>query len=200
VPEEPKETAEATAIWTDLMECNRRFVAGEATTRELVSTRRELAKGQHPKVIVLTCSDSRVSPELLFDKNLGELFVIRTAGNVADKVALGSIEYAAEHLKAPVLVILGHEKCGAVTAAASGAEMPTDNLSAIVEKIAPVVKRMDGLVTGDRLISWAVEANVHQVANDMLKYSPIIREAVEGGKLSIITAKYDLDSGQVVRL
>jgi carbonic anhydrase len=197
---EAKDTPEATGIWTDLMEGNGRFVAGEPRVRELVSTRQELVEGQHPKVIVLTCSDSRVSPELLFDKNLGELFVVRTAGNVADMIALGSIEYAAEHLQSPVVLILGHDKCGAVAAAASGAKMPTANLEAIVQKISPIIKKLDGLVTGDRLISWAVEANVHQVARDMLQNSPIVSEEVEAGKLAIVKAKYDLATGQVTRL
>ncbi len=184
-----KDAAGAAEIWTDLMEGNRRFVMGQPLVRDLINVRQQLVNGQHPKVIVLTCSDSRVCPELLFDKTLGELFVIRTAGNVADRIALGSIEYAVEHLHSPALVILGHEKCGGVGAAASGVEMPTLNLDAIVQKIAPVINRLEGLATGDRLVSFGVEANVYQVAKDMLRSSPIVHEAVETGELTIIKAK-----------
>jgi carbonic anhydrase len=93
---------------------NKRFVAGKPRAHALVSLRRKLASRQQPNVIVLSCSDSRVSPELVFDQTLGELFVVRTAGNVADPVGLGSIEYAVDHIHSPVLVVLGHQKCGAV--------------------------------------------------------------------------------------
>src|SRR5258707_4093215 len=129
----------ASEIWADLMEGNRRFVAGKPKARQLVVLRNSLAKDQHPNVVVLACSDSRVSPEILFDKSLGDLFVIRSAGNIADAVGVGSIEYAVEHLGSSVLVIMGHTKCGAVTAACSREKMPTSNLQAIVDKIDPAV-------------------------------------------------------------
>ena len=91
-------------IWVKLMEGNKRFVAGKPRSRTLIRTRQELARGQQPEVIVLGCSDSRVSPTLVFDQSLGDLFVIRTAGNIADPIALGSMEYAAEHLHSKVLL------------------------------------------------------------------------------------------------
>src|SRR5436190_14973819 len=124
-----KVTAEETeALWKELMDGNKRFVSGNMQKRDVAAARDELAKGQHPKVIVLACADSRVAPELVFDKGLGELFVIRIAGNVADKDALGSIEYAVEHLHSSMIIILGHEKCGAVAAAASKGEIASPNL------------------------------------------------------------------------
>lgn len=112
------------AIWADLEKGNRRFMAGKHTVISYNSMRRELSKGQKPEVIVLGCADSRVPPELVFDKNLGELFVVRDAGNVSDAVSLGSIEYAVEHLHAKMIVVLGHESCGAVAATVSGEKMP----------------------------------------------------------------------------
>ena len=110
------------------MDGNKRFMAGKPQMRALVSLRQKLASGQSPNVIILSCSDSRTSPELIFDQSLGDLFVIRTAGNVADPVALGSIEYAVDHIHSPLLVVLGHSKCGAVTAACSGEKMPSRQL------------------------------------------------------------------------
>jgi len=185
------------AVWADLLEGNRRFAAGSPMPRPLVRTRQDLAMGQHPKVMVLGCADSRVPPELVFDKNLGDLFVVRTAGNIADPVALGSLEYAAEHLHASVLVVLGHRKCGAVKAAASGEPMPSENLNAIVQKISPVIDRLQACFRGDQLASEAVVANVHQSAEDVLANSEILRNEVEKGRLTVFKAVYDLDTGQV---
>lgn len=187
-------------IWGDLLEGNKRFVKGEPRVRELVRRRQELVQGQHPQVIVLGCADSRVSPELVFDKSLGDLFVVRTAGNIADGIALGSIEYAVEHLHAKVLVVLGHEKCGAVAAAASGQKMPTPNLAAIVKKIAPALSEFKGRASGDQLAKLGVEANVHQSAKDIVEHSPIVRKELAAGKLTLIKALYRLESGEVVQL
>ena len=187
-------------IWSDLMSGNKRFVAGKPKSRPLIAAREELYKGQHPQVIVLGCADSRVSPELVFDKNLGELFVVRTAGNIADPIALGSIEYAAEHLHSKVLVVLGHEKCGAVAAAASGEKMPTANLDAIVSKIFPVVERFKGCAQGDQLIGLSVEGNVQQSARDIVENSPILQQELLERKLTVITAVYRLKTGEVYRL
>jgi carbonic anhydrase len=187
-------------IWERLMDGNRRFAAGEPEPRELVDRREALAEGQHPRVIVVGCSDSRVSPELLFDQGLGDLFVIRTAGNVAGPVALGSIEYAVEHLHVRVLVVLGHEKCGAVAAAASGEKMPTPNLAAIVGKIAPALAKLKGRVKEEQLASEGIAANVRQSAQDLVSRSPVLRKEVQAGKLSIIKAVYRLKTGEVVRL
>jgi carbonic anhydrase len=190
----------AAEVWDNLMEGNRRFVAGKPQARDVVSLRHKLASGQSPKAIILSCSDSRVGPELVFDQTLGDIFVVRTAGNVADKVALGSIEYAVEHLHSSLLVVLGHQKCGAVNAACSGEKMPSPNLDAIVEKINPAVTQAKSYAHADDLVESAIKENVHQSATDLLANSEIIRDAVKSGKLTIIEAEYELESGQVVRL
>lgn len=187
-------------IWADLMDGNRGFVSGRTNPRELVQLRHTLAQGQHPKVIVLACSDSRVAPELLFDMTLGDLFVIRAAGNIADPIELGSMEYAVEHLGSTLLVVLGHEKCGAVTAACSGEKMPTPNLQAIVDKIDPAVTQARTYTKADGLLDAAILENVHQSARDVLANSEALRHAFEQGKLSVIEAVYKLDAGEVVRL
>ena len=190
----------AEKVWADLMEGNQRFVAGKTRAYNVVSLRQKLASGQQPNVIVLSCSDSRVSPELVFDQNLGDLFVVRTAGNVADPVGLGSIEYAVGHVHSSVLVVMGHQKCGAVIAACSGDKMPSHNLEAIVDKIGPAVTQARTYAKSDSLVDAAIKENVHQSAKDLLANSEIIREAVKSGKLTVVEAEYQLDSGEVVRL
>lgn len=196
--------ASADQVWNDLMAGNRRFIAGKAQTRDLVSRRASLAKGQQPRVVVLACSDSRVAPEILFDQGLGDLFVVRSAGNIADAIGIGSIEYAVEHLGSSVLVVLGHTHCGAVTAACSGEKMPTSNLQAIVDKIEPAVlqakKSPSGGTSGDALVEAAIKNNVHQSASNLLLNSEVLRHFVEAGKLKVIEAEYQLDTGKVVRL
>ncbi len=190
----------ADAIWADLMEGNKRFMAGKPKARQLVSLRASLAGSQHPKVIVLSCSDSRVAPELVFDKSLGELFVVRSAGNIADAIGVGSIEYAVEHLGSSVLVVLGHTQCGAVTAACSGDKMPSASLQAIVDKIDPAVAIAAKSAKGKELIEDAIVQNVHRSAQDVLASSEILRHFVADGKLKVIEAEYQLESGAVVRL
>ena len=179
---------------------NSRFVAGKPQPRALISLRQRLASGQSPKVIILSCSDSRVGPELIFDQSLGDIFAVRTAGNVADPIALGSIEYAVDHIHSPLLLVLGHQKCGAVSAACSGDKMPSPNLQAIVEKINPAVTQAKTYAKADDLVESAVKENVRQSAKDVLANSEIIRDAVNSGKLRVIEAEYELDTGKVVRL
>jgi carbonic anhydrase len=182
------------------MDGNQRFVVGKTRSYDVVSLRGKLASGQQPDVIVLSCSDSRVGPELVFDQNLGDIFVVRTAGNVADPVGLGSIEYAVDHIHSPLLVVLGHQKCGAVTAACSGDKMPSSNLQAIVDKIDPAVTKAKSYAKADDLVESAIEENVHQSAKDLLANSAILRDAVQAGRLTVIEAEYQLSSGEVVRL
>jgi carbonic anhydrase len=195
-----QKSAEGERLWAELIEGNQRFVSGQTKPRELIQLRHSLAQGQHPRVIVLACSDSRVAPELLFDRNLGDLFVIRAAGNIADPIEVGSIEYAVEHLGSSLLVVLGHEKCGAVTAACSGERMPTANLQAIVDKISPAVIKAKTYAKPEALLDAAIRENVHQSARDVLASSEVLRHAHEEGKLAVIESFYTLDSGEVVRL
>jgi carbonic anhydrase len=137
---------------------------------------------------------------LVFDQNLGDLFVVRAAGNIADAIELGSIEYAVEHLGSTLLVVLGHQKCGAVTAACSEEKMPTANLQAIVDQIEPAVAQARNYAKGDALLDAAIRENVHQSARDVLANSEVLRHAHEAGKLFVIEAYYQLDTGEVLRL
>ncbi|HTO11355.1 MAG TPA: carbonic anhydrase [Candidatus Binatia bacterium] len=190
----------AAEIWSGLVAGNKRFVAGKPRAHALGPLRRELAKGQYPLVIVLGCSDSRVSPSLVFDQTVGDLFEVRAAGNVADDVAIGSIEYAAAHFRSPLLLVLGHEKCGAVAAVTEGEKATTRGVEAIIKKISPAVARVRDKATGDALLALAVEANIHQSAQDLLEASPGLRTLVDGGQLTVVKAMYRLASGEVVRL
>jgi carbonic anhydrase len=188
------------AIWADLMEGNQRFISGKTRTVDVMLLRQSLTKGQKPKVVVLACSDSRVAPEIIFDKSLGDLFVVRSAGNIADAIGVGSIEYAVEHLGSSVLVVLGHEKCGAVTAACSGDKMPTASLQAIVDKISPAVTQAQKHAKADQLVVAAIRENVQQSAKDVMASSEVLRHFLNDGKLTVFEAVYELDSGKVVRL
>jgi carbonic anhydrase len=202
----PHDTASAQSaasgemIWAGLMAGNKRYVAGKAEGRDLVKLRGSLAKDQHPKAVVLGCSDSRVPPEVLFDQSLGDLFVVRSAGNVADAIGLGSIEYAVEHLGSSVLVVMGHTSCGAVKAACAGGKVPSPNLQAVVDKIEPAVVRAKSHAQADDLVEAAVLENVHQSARDVLASSAVLKHELEAGKLTIIEAVYSLDTGEVTRL
>jgi carbonic anhydrase len=188
-----------------LLEGNQRFVDNKMTACGLSTTaaRETLTKGQKPYAIILSCSDSRVPPEIIFDKGLGEIFVVRVAGNVPDPVVLGSIEYAAEHLGAPLIVVLGHERCGAVTAAVDAKGKPMGNIGAIIKAIAPAVKRARIEAAGKEkaeLVETAIDDNVRLVAENITKQSPVLHHLAKEGKLKIVAAKYDLDDGKVTLL
>ena len=198
--EEEDSMPSAEVVWADMMKGNQRFMGGKHTNVNYISFRKKLTKEQKPGVIVISCSDSRVPPELVFDKNLGEIFVIRTAGNVADPVALGSIEYAAEHLHTKLLVVLGHESCGAVGAALSGKKMPTANLYAIIAKIRPSFKSSENCKIGSEGGIECVELNVSKSANDIISRSPIIKKLLKEDKLTVIKAIYKMESGKVEKI
>jgi carbonic anhydrase len=183
-----------------LVDGNGRFVDGKQAPHILgAERRRELAKGQHPQAIVLACSDSRVPPEYVFDQQLGQVFVVRTAGNVADGVALGSIEYAVEHLGIPLIVVLGHRSCGAVTAALEAHRThvhPHGNVAAVLKLVMPAVLQAERAKAPD-LLNASIDANVALEARALVKRSPILAERVKSGKLKIIRAVYDLETGKV---
>lgn len=194
----PAESADQ--IWSQLIEGNKRFVTGRMKPEHVVSDRKSLTNAQHPKVMTLSCSDSRVPPDVIFDQPLGTLFEVRTAGNIAGPFELASLEYAFDHLGTTVLVVLGHTNCGAVTAACSGDKMPTPNLQAMVDQIEPAVTKMKQSATGDALIEGAIKENVHESAMNVVAQSEVFRHAKEEGKLTIIEAEYQLDTGRVIRL
>lgn len=193
----PAMAGDGRTIANTLLEGNARFLSGNRTPVDLSGQRALSAHGQRPGAMVLGCADSRVPPEIVFDRGIGELFVVRSAGNIAEPVAIGSLEYAAEHLHARVLLVLGHDKCGAVQAAISNAKMPTANLQAIVSNILPGIKGLKSWTDGDSLIRMAVETNVHNQTDKVLKASPILRKLAAEGELTVLKAVYDVDSGQV---
>jgi len=176
---------------------NARFVGGRlsgTTPAWIAESRRKVAQGQKPFAIIVGCSDSRVGPEVVFDQHVGDLFVIRTAGEVVDPVGMGSIEYAVAHLGTPLLVVLGHQRCGAVTAAVSGEKEP-GHIGAVLKAIRPAVRIAKGRA-GDP-VENAVRAQALQVAAQLNASRPVLKDAVRSGKLKIVAARYDLDSGKV---
>lgn len=182
-----------------LVEGNTRFMTGNILSKDYTDVKRNTLEqnGQHPFAVIVSCSDSRVPPEILFDQALGDLFVIRVAGNVITPVELGSIEYAVEHLKVPLVMVLGHEQCGAVTATVEGGELPK-NIGAIAEKIKPAVNQAqansNGL-TGEDLIEKSTELNIFNALTDITR-SPVIQHALQGN-LKMYAGKYLLGSGEV---
>jgi carbonic anhydrase len=188
----------ADQIWSDLAAGNHRFVVGKTASRDLIAQRQALTKSQHPRVTVLSCSDSRVPPELVFDAGLGDLFVVRSAGEDDDSLSIGSIEYAVEHLASSVLVVMGHESCGAVTAACAGGKSESVNLDAVVAPIVPSCTKMDP--KKPETLDLAVRDHIHRVSEELLAKSELLKEAVDKGKLTIIEAYYSLDTGEVTKL
>lgn len=184
-----------------LTEGNTRWVAASANTPNVsVERRKAVAEGgQHPFVTVLTCADSRLPVERIFDRGVGDVFVVRVAGNIAGVSETGTIEYGIEHLKTPLLVIMGHSKCGAVNAAATHAEVG-GAIAKIVDQIEPAVERASKNnpgVEGANLVPAAIKENVWQTAFDLLKNSHEVRSLVEGGKLKIVGAVCDIATGKV---
>jgi carbonic anhydrase len=178
-----------------LMEGNARFTAGRMKHANQSACRREvIATGQRPYAIILGCADSRVPPELVFDEGLGDLFVVRVAGNVADADGIGSIEYAVEHLGVKLVVVLGHERCGAVQAAVKGGEAP-GHISMLVAALRPAVKAA-GHLPGDAVHN-TVQVNAMLTRDQLRNSPPILKELAESGKIKIVAARYSLDSGQV---
>ncbi len=181
-----------------LIDGNKRFVANELPVMNNVAEKRALlVETQSPFAAILSCSDSRVIPELIFTQGLGQLFVARVAGNYPDDLVIGSLEYAVEHLGTRLIMVLGHQNCGAVKAVYTAIEtrkpLPP-HLDAIEELIAPGLERVVH-ARGD--MKEAVEANVRAAAATLRKTSPVISAGVESGHLQIASAVYQLGSGRV---
>jgi carbonic anhydrase len=190
-------TVNADQALTLLLAGNERFVAcnlNSITRDEVTQRRAELVQGQKPFAIVLCCSDSRVGPEIVFDQELGNIFVVRTAGEVLDAAGIGSIEYAVAHLGSPLLLVLGHEHCGAVAAAVADAKEP-GQIAKIVKAIRPAVAKTKGQ-PGDPLQN-AIRANVHDIAARLERISPVLSEAVKAGRLKVMGATFSLSTGKV---
>lgn len=193
---------EGSGLWKVLETGNLQFQGDSITFSGLKDLRRDLASHQDPHVTVLSCSDSRVPPELVFHQTLGDLFVIRAAGSVADTFGLASIEYGIAQGYTKLIVVLGHEDCGAVREALKEGDPPSPSLVALVNQIRtsfgnlPIPWRLT-----DAMVKAAVEANTQASAADLVARSPIIRKAVVfDRKVEIIAAYYDLHTGEVRRL
>jgi carbonic anhydrase len=165
--------------------------------RETAERLHELVSGQSPHAEILSCSDSRVPPEIIFDQGLGDLFIIRVAGNVVSDTELASLEYGAEHLHVPLLVVLGHEHCGAVTAAVEGGT-PEGHIGALINLLRPAVEKTRGL-SGDPVAN-AVKANVDLVVKQLRSSTPILAEFIAQGKLKVAGGVDSLDTGMVTWL
>ncbi len=189
-----------------LREGNCRFVSGVRSSNILTSqTRRnELAAGQEPFAIILGCSDSRVPAEIVFDQGLGDLFVIRVAGNIVASSQIGSVEFAAARFGTRLVVVLGHSQCGAILATLEELQQPTDyqsrNLRSIVDRIRPSVETL--LATElrndpDALVREAVRANIRASANDLRHGSEVLEQLVQNSGLLVVGAEYSLETGVV---
>lgn len=185
----------ANSVLTELKAGNDHHVAHRYQhPHENAERQRQLVSEQNPHAEILSCADSRVPPEIIFDQGLGDLFVVRVAGNVATDTELGSLEYGAEHLHIPLIVVLGHEHCGAVTAAVQGGP-PEGHIATLVNLIKPAVDKTHGL-PGDP-IENAVQMNVELVVKQLRSSTPILSELVAHHKLKIVGGVYSLETGAV---
>ena len=182
-----------------LTEGNARFVAGHSEhPRQAPERRTELATTQHPFAVILGCADSRTGPELLFDQGLGDLFVVREAGNVVDDHTIGSIEYAVEHLHSPLVVVLGHERCGAIAAArdvVAAKGHAEGHIDSLVAAIRPAVE-----ATAGQDADATCRANIGNMVHALQDSQPLLKQHVDKGELTVVGAYYDLDTGQVTFL
>lgn len=199
VPAPPSLTPDA--VLEALKRGNRQFLAGGTIAPDLAGRRRlEIARAQYPIGVLVSCSDSRVPPELLFGRGLGELFIIRNAGNTIDTVAMGSLEYAVAELNVPLVVVMGHERCGAVAAAVSVVENGTTFPGSIGQMVEPIIPAVLEARRGGAtdLLDASVRANVSRTVSRLREFSePLVLERIKAGKLRIVGARYDLDDGNV---
>lgn len=182
-----------------LKEGNQRYVTGRSLHPNQDGERRALAvaEGQKPFATILACSDSRSPVEVLFDRGVGELFVVRVAGNVATESQVATIEYGVGHLGTPLIVVLGHTACGAVTAAVKGGEVH-GHLAVLVNKIAPaVVKARAAGTHPDRLLAASIQSNVWQQMEDLIGDSEVVRDGLKDGSVQLVGGIYDLEKGSV---
>ncbi|GAB2652269.1 carbonic anhydrase [Flavihumibacter cheonanensis] len=187
----------AAAAVERLLEGNKRYTQYKPIHPDESRLRRkELTKGQHPYAVVVTCSDSRVSPELVFDQGLGDIFVIRTAGNIMGDIELGSIEYAVEHLNVPLVMVVGHEGCGAIGAYMKG-EHASGHLKTIVDSIAAESEIKALQLKGDQIFDHFVKANIQHGVREIIQSSPVIRERIARGSLTVMGGYERLEDGKV---
>ncbi|HUX69655.1 MAG TPA: carbonic anhydrase [Cellulomonadaceae bacterium] len=194
----PSTPAEA---WAVLRAGNARFVAGDMDhPSQSVDRRTELSADQHPFAVIFGCSDSRVAAEIIFDQGLGDMFVVRTAGHVIDTTVIGSIEYGVDILGAPLVVVLGHDSCGAVAAAANAlttGELPRGFVRAIVDRVIPSIVNPGGTGVADFDAATLGHDHVRHTVEMLRSYSALLADAVDAGRCAIVGLEYDLAEGQV---
>lgn len=184
--------------WQRLREGNKRFVAGTSShPNQDASRRSSLVENQHPFAVIFGCSDSRLAAEIIFDLGLGDAFVVRTAGHVIDDAVLGSLEYSVSELDVPLIVVLGHDRCGAVTATKAAVEtgqMPVGFIRSLVERITPSV--LTSLRNNQSEINDMVVENVKQTSQRLVDSSRVISGAVDGGRTAVVGLAYSLADGR----
>lgn len=205
---EPTKLTPAQA-WSELQRGNERFIAGEPRhPRQDADRREELAHRQYPVAAIFGCSDSRLAAEIIFDLGLGDAFVIRNAGQVSSDSVLGSIEYAVDILRVPLILVLGHDECGGVRAAIDSqgpdaVALPA-HIADLIAPIAPAVRRVSGLPDGTPIDPASVDAaavgreHLRATVADILRRSELISDAVAEGRLAIVGANYRLTEGRAV--
>ncbi|MDB6080753.1 MAG: cynT [Chlamydiia bacterium] len=177
-----------------LVEGNQRYVDGKLIhPNRDEETRSKMAEGQAPYAIILGCSDSRVPPEIIFDQGLGELFIVRVAGNVAGPIELDSIEFSAIHFKSAVILVLGHKNCGAVQAVLQNDTKDIESIAVLIE---PAVKAAEKLSREGDLVERAVKMNVEMVT-EQLRKNEVLAKRIESKQLQVVGGYYDLESGKV---
>ena len=188
-------------VLSQLMDGNKRYVEGKLSDPNIVKRIKVAVKGQHPKAVILSCLDSRVPVEQVFDQGIGDIFVGRVAGNVENEDQLGSMEFATKAAGAKLVMVLGHEACGAVKGACDHVKM--GNLTALLEKIQPAVEAVDGFEADKRtsknpdFVARVVEENVRRTVKDIRERSPVLAEMEKEGAIKIVGALYSLQDGSV---
>lgn len=188
------------SLWPQLKAGNDLFASGVLRYTQLNDIRRRTASGQNPPITVLACSDSRVPPELVFGRGLDDLFVVRTAGNVADTFGIASIEYGVAHHWTKVIIVLAHDRCGAVTEALKTVEPDTPSLIELVHRIRDGIKDADLGTKKRDMVRPAVIANAKASAHYLVDHSEVIKNAVDKKEVEIVVAYYGFSDGKVVRL
>jgi carbonic anhydrase len=198
--QEGHSTAQTDSLLQWLKDGNDQFIHSKFDQHGIDSSLRiAVSKAQHPKAIILTCSDSRVPPELVFDKGLGDLFVIRVAGNIVDDAVLASIEYAVEHLHTSLVVVMGHQNCGAIGAAVADLQNPENkidnHLRTLTDKIEQAIQTVK--LNENDFTQKALMSNVIFTVSSLQQSRPVLNEAVKKGEVKIVGAVYDLSTGKV---
>lgn len=179
-----------------LEEGNQRFVMGNLVEKHVIQARTQLVSEQKPVAVIISCSDSRVAPEIVFDQSLGNLFVIRVAGNIMNDDVMGSVQYAVDHLNVPLVLVLGHENCGVIIEALQKRKHPL-YLQSIINKIEPATeKAISAGITQDEIVDWTVIENI-KLVKDELHENSALNEKLADGQLQIIGGEYHLATGKV---